>query len=716
MKKLLAYGILALGGVLLGCTKSGTDDIPDANTGSLRISVQAGTRVQDDGYDPLDYCTICIYSTEGLIRRYKALTDMPGEIWLLGGDYTIRIDAGDMSAATFTNKSYRGEASFAITPGQCTELKVQCPLLHSVVEVVYDDTVRERYSAFVSGVCPGDRYDASLVEAGKGLIFRGDKTGYILLPEGETDLAWSFAGFSLSGDEITRTGVISDVRPGYKYTLTYRYSPDAGKLIDISLTAEPVEEYDDTIIFIPENEATVEGDGFDIAEPQRYLSGQRSFTITSPAPISTMSVRTGERTIDLLQTQVPAAIAAETPAPGVTVTCHDEKRYTVTFDDAFFATLYGGSNTLSFLIRDTDGGKTTAETVFLIQGVLPVEPSDYDLWHNTVTLQAQVLDPGVSSAVIRLREADGPWQEFPALLGPDGRYTATVVPSWSDAPNDNGLTVYSIDNRTGIFPGRTYACDLLLDGTATGPQVRFTPETRQTVPFGDMEDGSLSCFTTANTETLYWGSGNNTFTPSLCRQSTYTGMGGAHCARLSPGSAVGVFAAGNLFLGRFKREGLGGYVDFGQDYAWEARPTGLRLSYHAKVGTVDNTRHKLPDGTLPLEKGEQDISIVYVAIVDWDARHRVTSGLTGCSGMWSPDALTSLDQGAIIGYGILPLREDTPDGELVPATIPILYYDTQARPSKQIKLVIAASTSLYGDYLCGSSKNELYLDDFEWVY
>lgn len=50
-------------------------------------------------------------------------------------------------------------------------------------------------------------------------------------------------------------------------------------------------------------------------------------------------------------------------------------------------------------------------------------------------------------------------------------------------------------------------------------------------------------------------------------------------------------------------------------------------------------------------------------------------------------------------------------------TIPILYLDKDAKPAEgNCSLVISTAASALGDYLCGSTGNQLCFDDFGWVY
>ena len=340
--------------------------------------------------------------------------------------------------------------------------------------------------------------------------------------------------------------------------------------------------------------------------------------------------------------------------------------------------------------------------------------TETDLWKNTAAVAIRLRQAAREVSFAYRRSGEQAWREAEVAASGDGiGFTASIAPTWNARTNEAGLTVYDIDPTTGVFAGRTYEYLLTADGEQVETGTFTTPE-GNAIPYGDMEDASLSCFSIENVAAPFWGSGNNSYTTALCTQKTFEGMGGEHCAKLAGAKApvVGILAAGNLFTGTFKREGFDGTVGFGQDYDWNARPTALRLKYHATIGRVDKTKH---DGA-GVKQSDQDIAVVFVSVVDWDSRHEVFSGMTGCWGMWSPDMTSSVAEGPIIGYGIMLIDRSTPGDSLVEATIPMQYYDTTAKPGKKYKLVISCSTSYYGDYLAGCTTNELYLDDFEWVY
>lgn len=710
MKHSILYCIAAAAILLGACTKTEVDGIA-AGEGTLRLNIQTDTRAAS-AYDPLDFCTVRIFSSEGLIRKYESLAELPETLQLLAGTYTIRVDAGDGSVASFTNATYRGEEEFVVAAGGNTEVNVICKLLNARVKVTFDPSLLNKYFAYAVGVGIGEKYSS---KNGMGLSFSENATGYFLMPEGENRIAWNFAAFTMTGETTEREAIIENVKAGAKYNLTFRYSKDKGGIVDYTLTVdETTDDYDDTIIFTPDTDISLAGEGFDVGTPQPYLSGELSYLLSSGGDIASLTLSADDRTVELLPAAATALAEPTTPAAGISVTVQDDGNYRIALGSEFFATLTGGDHTLVFTATNAAGKSGTAETTVITQGVLPVADADIDLWHNTAILRARVLDQSVASVKIGIRTEGGQWQEYDATAGADGIWSAEVAPTWNESQNEAGLKVYTVAAGTGIFPGRNHTLRTSFDGVQAGAELTFAPTVSQPIPYGEMEDGTVSAYSTSNTAAPFWGSGNNTFTKTLCTWSTFAGMGGEHCTKLAAAKApiVGILAAGNFFSGTFTRDGMGGFVDFGQDYDWKARPTGLKLKYHAKVGTVDKTKH----AGAGVNAGDQDISVIFVSVVDWSSRHKVLSSTTSCSGMWSPDDRTSTDEGPIIGYGILYLKESTAGDQMVEATIPMYYYDTTTKPAGEYKLVISCSTSLYGDYMAGCSTNELYLDDFEWVY
>ena len=336
-----------------------------------------------------------------------------------------------------------------------------------------------------------------------------------------------------------------------------------------------------------------------------------------------------------------------------------------------------------------------------------------DLWQNTGTVTALIsADEYASGAALEYRiKGDTEWQPMQESGYDAGILTATIAPEWKTETNPNGLTVYKLVPKKGLFAGHTYEFRLLVGGSEQGAPLEYTAPAGNTIPNGDMEDASMSCWTQNNKTAEFWGSGNNTVTKGLCTQASFAG---GTRAKLQATSAVGVLASGNLFTGLFQKDLITrGVVSFGQTYAWKARPRALKVQYFAEhIGPVDIDKKF----GAPIGMGDQDRARIMVAIVDWNARREVGSGTEPPTGTWDPQEAASTEQGKIIAYGSLFIDESSTGDRMIDTELELHFYDREAKPSGLYQLVISCSTSAYGDFMTGCKSNVLYIDNFEWAY
>ena len=336
-----------------------------------------------------------------------------------------------------------------------------------------------------------------------------------------------------------------------------------------------------------------------------------------------------------------------------------------------------------------------------------------DLWQNTGTVTALIsADEYASGAALEYRiKGDTEWQPMQESGYDAGILTATIAPEWKTETNPNGLTVYKLVPKKGLFAGHTYEFRLLVGGSEQGAPLEYTAPAGNTIPNGDMEDASMSCWTQNNKTAEFWGSGNNTFTKGLCTQASFAG---GTRAKLQATSAMGVLASGNLFTGLFQKDLITrGVVSFGQTYAWKARPRALKVQYFAEhIGPVDIDKKF----GAPIGMGDQDRARIMVAIMDWNARREVGSGTEPPTGTWDPQEAASTEQGKIIAYGSLFIDESSTGDRMIDTELELHFYDREAKPSGLYQLVISCSTSAYGDFMTGCKSNDLYIDNFEWAY
>lgn len=711
----IIYAVLLFCAALTAACSKEAAGVDAGDTGALEMRVST-TRAEADGdYNPLQHLLVRIYrGSNELLRQYTNET-LPTRLELSAGEYRVEVEAGEVTPASFTKRFYKGEKSFTVAAGQTTVAEVECKRQNVVAEVKFNATVPAAFGEnFHAWVVAADTFDAEKAEAGSvpALKYQADGTGYFTMPEGVTTLTAHFEGTHPDRGVITKTSKFEGVQTGGKYSVSFKFSKDLPGFIECFVVKvdTSTDDYDDTFPFSPE--PTIESDGFDMSQSQDFIPGKtepKRYKITTMAAVRDVEISINNNTYDALNGTTE----------GIEVVKENDLSLTVTLSDAFFAGRPGGSQPVTIRVADAANSEATVVSEYRLQGILPTEKADYNLWTNSVTLTALILDPDITTATfgLRIRKDGGQWTDVEGASAGNGIYTATFTADWEESTNVAGLTTHTPKANTGVFAGNTYESRVVLNGTASVSA--FTPTTTQTIPDGNMENGSLSCFTINNQETAFWGSGNNDYMSSiigdaLTKLCTQQEKGGSKCALLASQYAT-MLAAGNLFSGTFVKPSTQGTVGFGKDYAWEARPTAMRLKYHASLGTVNRTKYQA-DGKDPIAKGEMDKARVFVAIVDWDAPHGVSSGLSAPSGMWDPERVSSLDEGAIIGYGSLWIEQSTTGDDMVTIDLPIYYYDKVTKPSKAYKIVISCSANAYGDYMNGCDGNRLYVDDFEWVY
>ncbi len=391
----------------------------------------------------------------------------------------------------------------------------------------------------------------------------------------------------------------------------------------------------------------------------------------------------------------------------------------------------GGSlHTFKVKVTDLTGQVTQKSLTFMAPytGPTAIYNKDADLWANTASFNlVNIPDDAQSVSVSYKKSTDASWQTATVVGN-----TATIAPEWNDnltaAPANSPNTVlpYSrIKAGTGVFAGNTYDYILTVDGVDYTTR-QFTTVAGDVIPGGDFGSNSLPCFTTSGSQTsAFWGSGNNSTTTGLCTANSSIYGKAAYSAKMTSSKApvISILAAGNLFTANFRMaDTYTGEVKFGQKYDWTARPRALRVSYRAKVGVVDRA-----DGAATkIAKNQQDRSRIYFCIVDWGDNQHVVSSTPNVTiiikvataktvGAWDPELTTNPGEGKVIGYGAMWIS--TTNSSMVTEDIEVNFYDKTAKPTAgKYSLVISCACNAFGDVFNGCSSNELYVDDFEWVY
>ncbi len=727
MKNIFKYITVALASVALLATSCSKSELVENEfndgEGSLSLSLNfAQTRSEELSTDALlENSTVKIYKSSGeLIRYYSPATDMPEELYLAAGNYNVTVSAGEALNATFAKEEslFKGESQFAITANKSSEVEVNCPIVSSAVRVVYDQSIEETFGdTAVTYVSAIDSFSKEEAVAGDvpTLGFTESGEGYFILPEGVSNISWGFYGDGVDG-EISKVGVIETPAKSTLYTLNFKYSKTKGGIVLQVIVDDSTDDFEDEFIFDIQSNIAISVNDFDPNETQIYKGQAVTFGIESTVVLSSVEVTAQNFNNNKKVVLAPFNNGEESDLSnyGIIYTAINDVNGELSLTSDFFSKYnMGGDNTFTIKAKNASGTSDEVSLVFKTNGILP-NPV-VDLWKNTATISAYVASPEEASEVkiSYRRKGATEWVEYVAKSSYEATtFSVDVAPKWNDVKNEVGDAAYILD-ASAITAASTYECYLSINGVDSSV-AEFTTSGAQSIPYGDMEDSGLSCWTTDNANSEYWGSGNNSYAKKLCTFGSYAGMGGKGCAALS---GAGVFlvdiAAGNMFTGNFSRPSLSsGKVDFGQSFDWQSRPRTFKVKYAASIGTVDAKYHS----GAPLNKGDKDIACIFMAIVDWgDARHSVTSGTKAPTGVWHPASQTSTDEGKIIGYACKYITEST-TGDMITLDMPVYYYDREAKPTGKISIVISCATSLYGDYLTGSKSSKLYVDDFELGY
>ena len=662
MKRIFAFLSAVL--VLASCSKDTEPVVEMAiNEGAMRfgVAMQAEIGTEDD-------VLVKIYKDENgeqkLIRRYEALSDIPDYLVLLSGDYVAKVQVGERQIASFDQRYFIGEESFTVTDGEVTEVDVECHLLSTTVCVEYDATVAAALNeGYFTAVAVADNYDAQAIEIGDvfALNYETTKDGYFVMPEGQTTLFWHFEGTHPVEGDIVKEAAIAEVKPGYKYTVKLKYSKDAPGDLKIEATVDvSVEEKDDTIIFSPD--PTIMSDGtFELTDVQYSTTESRTYLVSSLADINVLNIEVAGQVFDLLQGDVA----------GVEVVMNDATNYNVVITSAFFNEIDGGSHDLTFHIEDVDGGKLNKNIAYSVQGILPFTAEQRNLWARKATFKVNVVNSEATDVVVAYSTDGSTWSEAVATKGADGLYTAAI---------------------SDLSTSKNYTYRLKIDGVEFGKSYSFATEDGVQLPNSGFEEWSNE-----KTPAGLWNSGNNSFVTLMTRNEG--AHSGSYAAFLKSQYAV-KFAAGNLFTGDFQLNisTMSGVVTFGKSFSFNASPKSFSFWMKNTQGTIN--------------KGDKASGTdIYTAMVLITEGNRYAVDTTNESSFLALDRLGTLP--GIIAYGYVSDTDSNADW--VQKTITLNYVD--GWETKTPKMVVVSFTpSGYGDYFCGSTDSQMYVDDVQFNY
>lgn len=214
----------------------------------------------------------------------------------------------------------------------------------------------------------------------------------------------------------------------------------------------------------------------------------------------------------------------------------------------------------------------------------------------------------------------------------------------------------------------------------------------------------------------FWDTGNHGSTTLSENDNVTTptsdirpGSAGNTAAKLRSQVVVVKFAAGNLFIGEYKRtKGTNGILGFGREFA--SYPTKLKGYFKYQTAPITEVIDRYAS-----LKNQPDSCIVWAALGDWDLQTNAESGAKTAVEVETENngngRYFDKNDPHVIAYGEMVCGETV--SEYRQFEIELDYRATNRKPTA---LLIICSASKYGDYFVGGPGATMWVDDFSLEY
>lgn len=726
------YYITLFVGIILGLVACKEDAGLGNEEGSLNLSIGVSDKVNvvsrslsEETQAVLSQdCKVRIYSGETLVQKYQGIDQVPSQIQLASGDYSVRVTAGDSVAASFDKRFFEGRKEFRIEKGAVSNVEVNCGIANTVVAIVWDESLKQVFN---------EDYQVTVTSSTGELVYsstNADAKGYFSLPEDNRKLTCKFTATTLGGKSYESSSELSDLNPSTLYNLTYSYKemqsgPTGGAALNIQVEDVPLG--DTYTITLKQRPVIVckdaEGQLYDWEQPLYLeLNTQANYDIqvstsTSLASLVFQNDRFTEwggsgNQLDVVTLDEQGTEAWKSFGISIEKTqSSNGDVWTIHFSKELIAKMTASEGSVETTIEAIDAEKKSRKVVWTIVAsdatVITDAVEPYEVWTSKTTLHGTAVNDLVST--------------------PGFRYRVKGATEWTRVSDVelSGDDAFSKE-ITGLTPGTTYEYQAMDGDQASSVTCEFTTETEFQPENAGFEytSGSSPILIYGDGQQMWWDTGNhgsasmskNVTTPdtsvkhsgnqSILLSSQFVGLG-----------FIGKLAAGNIFAGKYlKTDRTDGVLGWGRPCT--SRPKALKVWVRYEPGTVDNGGSHIADGTT-------DQGIIYVAVGDWAGQEGQTDNgvetwpfvvKTKDQTLFTTDKGTYSGDGTI-AYGEKVFTEAYEDGSnLKELTIDLDYENHGGYNRKPTSIIIVASASRYGDYFEGSGSSKMWLDDMELIY
>ena len=721
------YIIFLLVGTILSLVSCKEDTGIAETEGILKLSVGVSDKVEvvsrslaEEEQSVLEKnCKVRIYSGETLVQKYQGIENLPAEIALANGTYSVRVTAGDSVAASFEQRFFEGIKEFAIAKGETSTVEVNCGIANTVVAIAWDQSLQQVFK---------DDCQVTITSATGELVYssaNADVKGYFSLPEDNRKLTCKFSATTLGGEEYVRTTELSDVKDATLYNLTYSYSsveqgPTGGAALQIQIDETPLVE-EEHVITIKQRPVITCKDGeetaYDLDQPMYLeLEARKDFyvRVATSSTLKSLIIHNEHfqewgfwNQFDMLYLEGQDEKLKEF---GISVSGNKKQTlsgdvWTIQFAKELIAKMTANEGSVSTTIEAVDDeGKSRKVVWNIVVSNATVETDEiipYEVWTSKATLRGTV-----TTALESV---------------PKFRYRAKNTADWTTVEATLVEKAFSKE-ITGLTPGTTYEYQAMDGEQASSVTCEFMTETKFQPENAGFEytSGSSPILIYGDKQSMWWDTGNHgsaTMKKNVTTPDTSVKHSGNQSILLSSQFVgvlgIGKFAAGNLFAGKYlNTDGTDGVLGCGRPCT--SRPKALKLWVRYEPGTVDN-------GGSHIANGVTDQGIIYVAVGDWAGQ--AAEGETWPFVVKTKDqTLFTTEKGTYSGdgtiaYGEKIFTEAYKEGtNLKELTIELDYNNYGGDQRKPTSIIIVASASRYGDYFEGSGASKMWLDDMELIY
>lgn len=627
------------------------------------------------------------------VPDYRTLETEP--LTLIAGRYNLKASSGENSPAAWNAPYYTGETSVLVKPDQTTTAEIVASLSSSMVTVEFGEDIPEAFTSYKVSV------SSSL--GGETLVFGNEAktladTAYFA---SGADLTWRLDMVNTDGTAYSAgPDIIKGIEPKKHYKLIFNITEDENKeggfVIRMSLDDSLTEKNYNMYLNFGSDENPRISANFDFSEAVIISQGNEDSRIISLAAACGIGSATiTHANAGLLEAGLPQAFelveASSTAALqqiGIDVTPIAFGKMTANIDmTKFISSLKMGDYTFTVTLIDAKNHYTTVDILLRITSSVEAEVTSVTPWAKFAILKGKWYSDELPAGLKfqYRKEGDQTWTDYTGDLVMDGQYFSAEL--------------YALDASS------TYQVRAVTDKDPETKVVSFTTGSAGEVhnlSFDNWHQDGKVWYPNASGYSV-WDSANPGtgsllgVNPTTPEESDVAVSGsGKKAARMESTTAVGQFAAGNIYTGKFGGiQGLGAYLDWGLSFT--SRPVALKGYLKYVPAKINKTK----DPYTGLE-GQQDNCSIKIYLTDWTSMFRLNT---------STSTFLSDDDPSIIAMG--DFHTDRTMSGYEQFTIPIQYRSTTKIPKM---IVIVAAASRLGDYFTGGVGSVLLIDEFSLEY